>query len=208
MATLYIDRAGSTLRADSGVLIVEHPGSEQRPTRAPMALVERVVLRADTTLTSGTLCALAEGGIALVAIGGRTGERVAQLVGPWHNNAEIRLKQTLTLADPGSATRLARQIVLAKIRRQRSAMRTLQEARPDRRKATFDALGTLERILPRVGEAQGIDTIRGYEGAAAAAYFNAYFQMFPAALGATGRKRRPPPEPRLRRPPQQRACLG
>lgn len=38
-------------------------------------------------------------------------------------------------------------------------------------------------------------SLRGYEGAAAAAYFGGYVHLFADALNFTGRKKRPPPDP-------------
>ena len=127
MSTLYIDRQGTQLRTDSGVLHIETPdGVGNR--RIPLKFLERVVLRADTQLSSRVLCALAENGSSLLALGGRGGEKIAQITGSPHGEASLA-------------------------------------------------------------------SLRGLEGAAAAAYFAAYFSAFAPALGATTRNRRPPKDP-------------
>jgi len=195
MATVYLDRSGSALRVDSGVLIVSHANDTRPASRIPLALVQRVVLRADTALTSSALCALADAGVSLVAMGGRTGERVAQMIGPWHNNADIRLQQLLALARPEPALDLARHLVRAKLRRQAHCLKVMQGERSDLRKPFFDGLASIERIMARLPEATSVESCRGFEGAGAAAHFGAYFSAFAPSLGATGRKRRPPPDP-------------
>jgi CRISPR-associated protein Cas1 len=40
-----------------------------------------------------------------------------------------------------------------------------------------------------------IASLRGFEGAAAAAYFGAYVHLFPGSLNFSGRNKRPPPDP-------------
>jgi CRISP-associated protein Cas1 len=56
----------------------------------------------------------------------------------------------------------------------------------------------LSTILERLADpAQGFElaALNGLEGAAAAAYFNAFQTLFAPALGFVGRRRRPPPDP-------------
>ena len=44
-------------------------------------------------------------------------------------------------------------------------------------------------------QSAGIDSLRGIEGAAAAAYFEAFTSLFPPSLEFTGRNKRPPRDP-------------
>lgn len=197
MSTLYIDRQGTQLRTDSGVLHIETPDGKGN-RRLPVKFIERVVLRAETHLSSRVLCALAENGSSLLALGGRSGQQVAQITGSPHGDARRRWQQVLTLSKPESCAALAGSIVVAKIRRQSSTLAEICQQRPDLRKPLVDGLATLERIrnnLRNSANEPGLEALRGNEGAAAAAYFQAYFKAFAPALGATTRNRRPPKDP-------------
>ena len=193
MGTLYIDRKGLSIQLRDGVLELRADGERLRTV--PARLLDRVVLRADTQLTSGTLAALADEGVGVVALGGRGGQRVAHLLGAPAGDARARIAQCQRVADEPWATAWSRQIVRAKLRAQRRLLQRALAERADLRKPLSDALATLQRVLDRLPQAADRASLRGLEGAGAAAYFRAYVQLFAAALGFVGRRRRPPPDP-------------
>jgi CRISPR-associated protein Cas1 len=203
MSTLYIDRQGSQLSIQTGVLHITTPdGKADR--RLPVKYLERVVLRTDTLLSSKVLCALAEHGVNLIALGGRGGQQIAQISGAGHNDARRRWQQVLALSQPATCAQLAQAIVQAKVKRQRATLAHIAAHRPDLRKPLHDGQQRLGRILdtlhtpaPQASHSprHALDPLRGLEGAAAAMYFDAYFRAFAPALGATGRNRRPPRDP-------------
>ena len=188
MSTLYIDRQGSSLRVQTGVLHVSTPdGKADR--RLPVKYLDRVVLRADTQLSSQVLCALAECGVSLIALGGRGGQQIAQMAGAPHNDAQLRWQQVLTLSQPDACRRVALAIVQNKVKRQHATLARMAQDRPDLRKPFFDGQQRLGRILqtlqqPDANSTQNLSQVRGLEGAAAAMYFQAYFCAFAPALGA------------------------
>ncbi len=193
MGTLYIDRQGLSLHLRDGAIELRAEGERLRTV--PARLLERVVLRADTQLSSATLAALADAGVGLVAMGGRGGQRVAHLLGAPAGDARARIAQCQRVADEPWATAWSRQIVRAKLRAQRRMLQGAQAERADLRKPLTDALATLQRVLDRLPQATDRASVRGLEGAGAAAYFMAYVQLFAPALGFEGRRRRPPPDP-------------
>ncbi|MCZ7627160.1 MAG: CRISPR-associated endonuclease Cas1 [Candidatus Methylomirabilis sp.] len=67
MTTLYLDRSGLDLRDDQQTIAV-YEGDERRQT-IPIALLERVVIRGNVTLTTGLLGRLAEAGVAVALLG-------------------------------------------------------------------------------------------------------------------------------------------
>ena len=199
MSTLYIDRQGSQLHIQTGVLHITTPdGKADR--RLPVKYLDRVVLRTDTQLSSKVLCALAASGVNLIALGGRGGQQIAQITGTPHNDARRRWQQILTLSQPALCAQLANSIILSKVKRQKATLATLATQRPDLRKPMHDGQQRLSRILETLHTTaqegtHNLDQLRGLEGAAAAIYFEAYFSAFAPALGATGRNRRPPRDP-------------
>lgn len=193
MGTLYVDHAGIELRWRDGVLQLREQGQCVRTV--PAALLERVVLRADTLLTSGTLAALADAGVGVVAMGGRGGQRVAHLLGAPGGDARVRVAQCQRLTDEAFAGAWCAQLVGAKLRGQLRLLLRAAQDRPDQRKALVDAAASLRRTLQRARASRQRDTLRGLEGAGAAAYFQGYAALFAPSLGFEGRRRRPPPDP-------------
>lgn len=193
MATLYVDHKGFELRLRDGAVEVRADGALARSV--PAALVERVVLRAETTLSSTTLAAFADRGIGVVAFGGRGGQRVAHLLGRPHKSARARVAQCQRIDDGAFAGAWCRAIVRRKLLNQRRLLGTALAARPDLRKPLTDALGSVERCLHRAAATTDRETLRGLEGAAAAGFFRGYATLFAPALGFERRRRRPPPDP-------------
>jgi len=199
MSTLYIDRQGTQLNIQTGVLQITTPdGKADR--KLPIKYLDRVVLRTDTQLSSKVLCALADGGVNLIALGGRSGQQIAQITGTPHNDARRRWQQVLSLSQPQRCAQMAHSIIHSKVKRQRATLTHIAQHRPDLRKPLTNGQQRLDRILDTLQTNQGdhtqrLEQLRGLEGAAAAMYFDAYFSAFAPALGATGRNRRPPRDP-------------
>lgn len=193
MGTLYVDRAGFELRVQAGA--IELRGDTERVRSLPAALIERVVLRADTRLSSSTIAALADAGVGIVAHGGRGGQRVAHLLGRPAGDARARIAQCRRLDDEAWASAWTRRIVRAKLDGQLRLLRLAQSQRADLRKPLHDAVRTLAAVAERCAAAADRAALRGLEGAGAAAYFRGYRALFADALGFDARRRRPPPDP-------------
>lgn len=97
------------------------------------------------------------------------------VLGPAHNDAAVRLAQAQRVMDAPWCLHWARQIVRAKLLRQRKTLRTWQAARPDARKPLSDALARLDTALVTLDAADPAPldaaSLRGLEGAAARAHF-------------------------------------
>lgn len=193
MTTLYVDHKGYELRLKDGVIELRSAGALVRTV--PAALLERVVLRADTSISSATLAALADRGIGVLAFGGRGGQRIALLLGRPHNSALARVAQCQHVNDEVFAGAWCRAVVRRKLINQRRLLRTALAERPDLRKPLTDAISLIDRCLERAATTTDRDALRGLEGAAAAGFFRAYATLFAPALGFERRRRRPPPDP-------------
>jgi len=194
MATLYLDRKGLELRVDGAALALYESGSRIRTV--PLSLLDRIVFRAETALTSSALGALADSGCAAVVLSGRQGNRLAVVHGRPHNDAALRVAQYAASGNADWRLEWARRFIGAKIVRQQRFLERVLALRADRRKPLSDALETLAAMRLRVDE-EGLcaDNLRGIEGAAQAAYFRAYTSLFAEALNFNGRNRRPPRDP-------------
>lgn len=193
MATLYLDHRGLQLRAEAGALLIH--GADERPRSIPMSLLERVVIQGETSLSTSLLGRLAEAGVGVLVLSGRQSWRTACLLGRPHRDVQIRLAQYRLALDAASAAAWARLWVSGKLRAQIRTLAGGLEQRPDRRHQIESALSRLKRLAPGLPEAAAVASIRGLEGAAAAAYFPALAALFAPALGFQTRNRRPPRDP-------------
>lgn len=195
MGTLYVDRQGVRLAWVSGAL--EMRCDEKLVRTVPGRLLERVVMRADTQLSSATLASLADAGVGVVAFGGRSGQRVAHVLGAPHGDASVRLAQCQLQCDPIFAGAWSARIVRAKIAGQARVLERGLKERQDLRKPLHDASRRLREALARLERIEDVEvsSIRGIEGAAAAAYFAGFQCLFADSLGFLARRRRPPPDP-------------
>lgn len=195
MSTLILDRARLGLRHEGGALVLSEAG--QRRGTVPMKLLERVVIQTTSLeLSSGALLQLTEHGASVLFLSPRQARQVAIVLGPRHNDAAVRLAQSRLVTDETARLRWSRAIVLRKLARQSGLLAHLRGQRLDCRKPLTDALRTLARIGISLQDAeQSVDSLRGFEGAAAAGYFRGLASVFPPALAFEGRNRRPPRDP-------------
>lgn len=193
MGTLFVDRSDCEVSLNGKVLALRVP---DEPTRhIPAALLERVVLRANTRLTSGVLSGLASIGVGVLMLGGRRGDRMASIVGAPHKDVRLRITQVRRYDDPSFRNAWCRYLINAKLKSQYRLLQRALNERPDLRKRLFGPLGTLATVRERLDLCADLDSMRGLEGAGAAAYFRGFAALFPASLAFKSRVRRPPTDP-------------
>jgi CRISPR-associated protein Cas1 len=195
MATLILDRSGLEVRADGAALALYEAG-ERRGT-VPVNLLERVVIQGNVRIETAALARLATAGVATALLSGRQSRRVAFVLGEAHSDAAVRIAQAQLVMDRASCDAWARRLVKAKLRAQTNALRMALAERPDSRKSLLDALSSLctaRAKLELAGQTDAL-SVRGIEGAAAAAYFAGLRSVFAESLGFTRRNRRPPRDP-------------
>lgn len=182
MATLYLDRSGLELRSDGAALALYENGERLRTV--PLNLLERVVMQGSIKLDTGLLAQLGEAGIAVVMLSARRSRRVGFLLGAPHRDGAIRLAQYELALERTVCAKWASRLVLGKARAQRRVLTRGLEARPDCRKPLFDAMGSLDAAIARLRGSQfELESLRGIEGACAAAYFGGFSALFADALG-------------------------
>lgn len=193
MGILFVDRKDSEIRV-SGKSLSLYAG-EEHPRHIPAALLKTVVLHPSTSLKAGALAALAHMDVGVVVIGGRRGQRLAQLAGTPHKDVHRRIVQILRLQDQDFQLAWCRHLVHRKISAQIKLVKLAMQQRPDRRSVLFSAQKSMRKCRRGLDECKTIDQIRGQEGAASAAYFPGFASIFPPSLNFVSRNRRPPTDP-------------
>lgn len=195
MTTLFIDRREAEITADAGSLAVR--AADGRLFRAPLGAVERVVLFGPARIATGAIGAIAARGAGLLVLSGRHARAGGAMLGPAHADATIRLGQFRLATDEATRVSIATLILRRKLLAQAALLREAQGARADRRVVLRRALATLGGALDRLRSARAVTLaqLQGLEGAAAAAYFEAYATILPPSAGFSGRNRRPPRDP-------------
>ncbi len=192
MTSLYVDRRGVTLKADGEALVFYE--NDERVGTVPLAPLSRVYLRGDVTLSSSLLGKLGERGIGVVVLSGRKAEPTMLLARP-HNDAARRVAQYRLSQDAGFCLRFSRNIVAAKLRSQAAFLAERRDEDPRSRYVLTHSLQRLENAITSVNEQTSVGSLRGLEGAGAAAYFEGFGDLLPERLKFKTRNRRPPKDP-------------
>ena len=192
--TLYATTPGTTLRLDQDTVRVII--DQQTRARLPLARLQAIVAIGQVTVTTPLIHRCAEDGreIAWLTSHGRFRARIT---GTNTGNVLLRRAQHKALDSPGQTQAIARQIVAGKIQNTRTLL--LRAARdisdPAGEQHLRETAGKLAALLETARNADGLNQMRGAEGAAARAYFAAFPHLIRGdadAFSMDGRTRRPP----------------
>lgn len=193
MGTLYIDRKDLHIKLDGQALAFYANG--KREGLVPINPLKRVIVIGHVLIETPVLHRLAQEHVSVLFLSGKRLRFCGLLRGRLHNNGMLRVKQYEKSLSP-FMDRFSREIVKNKIVRQKEFLLSVREARPDLRFPMTDAATVLENILETIGDSTpGMEQVRGYEGGASAAYFQAYTKIFADSLNFRKRTRRPPEDP-------------
>lgn len=192
MSTLYIDRKGVELETDGEALVFRENGG--RIGTVPLAPISRVFLRGDVRLQTSLLGKLGERGIGVIILSGRKAEPTLLMARP-HNDAAKRITQYRVSQDPEFCLTFSRDLVNRKIGSQQTILIAWREHDLQHRYELTLALRKLDNVKVELNDKNKIASLRGAEGAAAAAYFQGLAAIAPPRLKFHQRNRRPPRDP-------------
>lgn len=190
--TVHVIENGSVVGRSGHQLVIR--GREQPDVHLPIAEVGQIVLHGYAQITTQALQMCAERGVGVhwLAFGGGTIGSLA----PALPSAQRQLRQFRALTDGKRMIELSRRLVIAKLETQlRYVLRSTQGA--NRRTDTIERLcDRIRDALRRASEAESSETLLGFEGTGAAAYFEALPHLLSPELGEEfafdGRNRQPP----------------
>ena len=180
-----ISRSANTIKIDS---------AEGGNSEFPIHELEAIVLHGYPQITTQALylCAANEVAIHWISAGGRYVTGLAT----GGNAVQRCLRQYTALSDPAICLVIARKLVMAKVENSlRYILRATRESGRDT-SGVGEAIETLRNCLKQSSHASDLDALRGFEGVAGRAYFNAVatllVEIVPEVMRFTGRNRRPP----------------
>jgi len=193
---LYVQTPGARVRKDGEALVIE---ADEGRVETPLIAVSEVALFGPVSVSTPALHELMRREIP-VAWFSTGGWLMGHTVGTGCKNVSVRAAQFRAAFDERRCLEIARGIVAAKIRNQRTILRrNWREEYP--RDGKEDALDALKRLAERAVHARATTELLGLEGEAAAIYFRHFTKMLipsaegEAAFSFEGRNRRPPTDP-------------
>lgn len=189
---LHVQSPGAKVRKSGETLIVE---TDAGKVETPLIHISEVALWGPVSITTPTLHELFRREIP-VAFFSSGGWLLGHLVGNGPANAAVRADQYRASFDERRRLGIARGLVVAKLRNQRTMLR--RNAREDTDAAArAGALAGLREMARRAEHASGVAALLGLEGEGAARYFGCFNDMLNPGLGFDfrHRNRRPPTDP-------------
>lgn len=191
--TLYVTSQDCFLRKKDDA-IAAFQGDDQVAS-VPFHVLDSIVLfgHAGCSIPVMRECAIA--GVSVVLLDER-GRFCARVEGPTSGSVLLRRAQHSKSNDGGYSVAIAQRFVAAKIRNSRIALRRgVRDYGPDDK--LEGASEYLASARSSVGSASSLDELRGIEGDAAHAYFEAFPRLLRSDAQALfhGRSRRPPRDP-------------
>jgi len=190
MPPLYVVKQGAKLRIQKHRLSVEY--DNEILSSLPLNHVSQVVLFGNVGLTTPAISRLLSGKIEVVFITQR-GSYKGSLHGLMTPHVPLRKSQYALHGQEAFTLAIAKKFVKAKLRHQRTVLRrNWNEGGGGKREAV---LKKLDWGISTLMHKENLNSLRGVEGAAGAAYFQGYRSLFHEKWGFDRRNRRPPRDP-------------
>jgi len=190
MIVLYVTQPGSELRKHGERLKVQY--NDQTLTAIPLRDVERVVLFGPVQLSSTAAQILLKKSIPVIFATSKG--RYCGILSSGQSNTELLMKQVDLHRDEKYRLDIARGIISAKIRHQRSLLRRQERNHPG--PEISKAADQITELLAGLESARSISEAMGFEGQASALYFGVFGKCLrQEGIQFTNRNRRPPLDP-------------
>ncbi len=188
--TLYILTEQTYLSLQNENILVKVGGEEK--VRVPAIGLESIYCFGNITVSTPLIGFCGERGITLCFFS-PYGKFYGRIQGPVHGNVLLRREQFASMEDPFTHLTFARQLVLGKLAATITFLKRMKREHEDADGLIEKAINIISAISTQAKECSNIDSLRGLEGSAAAAYFSSFPAMLKNdSLLFSGRNRRPP----------------
>ena len=188
MAILYITQQGATLHKSGNQIIVKKERDVLQ--EIPIVQLDEVVIFGNGHLTTQTMGYLLHKNIPVSFLSSH-GKYKGKLQPPYAKDTLIRKDQYAVAADPQRCLAFAKGFIRGKLT---NTIRFSQRQRTQNAEIQ-SAIDTMRQTLGKLEGAQNLESLLGYEGTGAAAYYRAFRQFLTHDWGFTARQFRPPPDP-------------
>jgi CRISP-associated protein Cas1 len=185
---VYVQEQGAVVRKKGGLLHITK--GKDTLKELPLMQIEQLVLVGNVQVTTQAGKYMVKQGIDVVFLT-TTGTFNYRYDRSETKFANLRRQQIDLCNNPQRSLEIARQIVVGKINNQRVVLQRRAEEDAQAAKALRGMLD----MLKQVQAARDLDQLRGYEGKAAAFYFDGVRTFFPRKWGFRKREYYPPPDP-------------
>lgn len=190
MAILYVTQPGAELRKHGERLKVQW--QDEVITAIPLRDVERIVLLGPVQLSAAAAQTLLKKAIPVVFA--TTKGRYCGALSSGQENTELLIKQVDLHRDDGYRLAVAKAIVSAKIKHQRSLLRRYGRNHPH--PDIHEAANQITNLFSNLDNAASVPEAMGFEGQASALYFGVFGKCLrQEGVEFTHRNRRPPRDP-------------
>lgn len=195
MTNLYVRDHGMKVSRRGERLVVSKGGKVV--DEVPLGQIEQVVLNGNSQITSQAMRSVIQRGGKVTHL---FGSDVVDSTGMYSKSAELQLAQMRLFDDERFCLQLAQQIIIGKINNQRTILQrqaqrvTTSGFAVDQQLYRRGLSGMME-MLKSVSSARTLDSLRGYEGKAAAYYFEAVRSLLHPSWGFKKRDFYPAPDP-------------
>ncbi len=190
MPALYLSDTDAVMGVEGDAFKISSRDGSRKTV--PMLNVDSVVVFVGAQVTTQAVAELLERDIPTTFLSNH-GRYYGRLVSTETKSVELRLLQYKHLENKEFRLNFSKAIIKGKILNCLYILKNVNRYRGfDEVK---DCMTTMQGIVKRLEDATSLDSIRGYEGSASAAYFKVFPDILKENLGFTGRNRRPPKDP-------------
>ena len=190
MRTLYVQQQGAHVGRHGGRLVVSRDG--QTLLDLPAHQIDQVFLFGRIHVSAAAMAFCLVRRMPLHLFSG-TGRYHGALLAADGAEFQMERAQYRLLDNPSRRLEAARAVVRGKIANCAALLRRHWRNHPETDPG--DVSACMEECAERAAAADGLETLRGLEGAAAAAYFRGFSACLRGVMGFAGRNRHPPLDP-------------
>ena len=193
--TLFITTPGTWLSLRNNNAVVKIDGEEKRAIN--IGILESILCFGQVNATLPLMGYCAEHGVNF-AFFSESGKFLGRVQGPVRGNVLLRRGQYRIADDGAQAAPIARDVLLGKLANTKAVLRRFMREHPPEGEAGEkfrSAVSTVEALTAQIKVSSDTDEMRGFEGTAARAYFDAFDGMIlhqKDYFKFTGRSKRPP----------------
>jgi CRISPR-associated protein Cas1 len=192
--TLYVSTQGTYLHREGETVLVEK--DKQKLLQLPIHTIGGIVCFGNVSCSPFLLGLCAERNIA-VSFLTEYGRFLAEVRGPVSGNVLLRRQQYRMADDPAASKAIAANVIRGKLANGRVVINRVIRDHGNKidSAALQNAVKNIERTLLAIPEAKDVNEVRGFEGIAAAEYFNVFNHLIvnqKQDFIFTERSRRPP----------------